>query len=453
MTVPSGKCSPENRIFMRLKIGTMKTVKFVFATIFQNGGDATRAIELAKAVRDHAPAGYDARIVFLSRGSRFEQQALDEGFSIYRAEPPLGGVQYLDDFGTRFGELIGSTALAKEILLGELDAYRNLRPDVLVYGFWPIGSIARRMAIPHTPAVAFLPLPLEEPFLGTVHRFPDEMPLSRLPESVQRSILRSVPQALKERMPALRHGCIRRAAEEAGWTGEPLSNIFRMLRSDCYLVNDFPDFYPPGLFDRRVVFTGPLFSRPASARIEDRRIIRTLSSDNPKPKLFCTLGTSGSREALFEVIRMFNAPGCAWSGVVLCPPSICELSEAQALSRNPDVVLTDAFVPAAEVNALADAVICHGGQGTLQTAMLSGTPLVGMAAQPEQQMNLQHLSDYGAAIALSRRDWSAPRIARAVERLLGDSRFKAKAQRLRRRGLEMDSRQIAAEAIWRRAGV
>ncbi|WP_418991442.1 hypothetical protein [Alistipes sp.] len=40
-----------------------------------------------------------------------------------------------------------------------------------------------------------------------------------------------------------------------------------------------------------------------------------------------------------------------------------------------------------------------------------------------------------------------------MELLLGDSRFKAKAQRLRRRGLEMDSRQIAAEAIWRRAGV
>lgn len=430
----------------------MKTVNFVFATIFQNGGDATRAIELAKAVRDHAPEGHKARIVFLSHGSRFEQQALDEGFSIHRAEPPLGGVQYLDDFHTRFGELIGSTELAEELLLGEMDAYRKLRPDVLVYGFWPIGSIARRMAIPHTPAIAFLPLPLLEPFLRTVHRFPDEMPLSRLPRSVQQFILSAIPQALKERIPALRHGCIRRAADKAGWTGEPLSNIFRMLRSDCYLVNDFPDFYPPGLFDRRVVFTGPLFAQPASAQIKDERIVRTLSSANPKPKLFCTLGTSGSREALFEVIRMFNAPGCAWSGVILCPAAICRLSEAQALSRNPDVVLTDAFVPAAEVNARADAVICHGGQGTLQTAMLSGTPLVGIPAQPEQQMNLQHLSDYGAAIALSRREWTAPRIARAVERLLGDPRFAEQAQRLRRRGLEMHARQIAAETIWRHAG-
>lgn len=421
--------------------------KIVFATIFQNGGDATRALEIAKALRDGRRGNGALEITFISRGSRFEAAALREGFSIYRARPALGGVQYLDDFQTRFGELIGSVPLAQAILQGEMEAYEELKPDLLVHGFWPIGSIARRMVIPRTPTVAFLPLPLTEEFLQTVHRFPNEMALSRLPGKWQKALLSSVPLRWKERLPALRHRCIRRAAEALGWKGRPLDNIFRMLESDLYLVNDFPDFYPTASFDERTVFTGPLFSLPLSSAIGDAAILRVLSSENPKPKLFCTLGSSGSRAALLEVICMFNVPDCRWSGIVLCPPAICPLSEARALLKNPDVVLTDAFVPAAEINARVDAVVCHGGQGTLQTAVLSGTPLVGMPAQPEQQMNLQHLAEYGMAVVLPPRNWNARTIGAAVGRILRDPRFRERAAALQRRAASLDARKTIVDRI------
>lgn len=90
-------------------------------------------------------------------------------------------------------------------------------------------------------------------------------------------------------------------------------------------------------------------------------ILKLLSKDNPRPKLFCTPGSSGNKAALLEVIRMFSAPDCSWNGIVLCPPAICPLSEARALLKNPDVVLTDTFVPSAEINARVDAVVCNGG--------------------------------------------------------------------------------------------
>ena len=44
-------------------------------------------------------------------------------------------------------------------------------------------------------------------------------------------------------------------------------------------------------------------------------------------------------------------------------------------------IFTNSFVPALQANALADLVICHGGQGTIQTAISCGTELVGVAAQ------------------------------------------------------------------------
>lgn len=51
----------------------MRNVKILIATIFQNAGDATRAIEIAKVLRDSAPEGIIPEITFVSRGSRFEQ--------------------------------------------------------------------------------------------------------------------------------------------------------------------------------------------------------------------------------------------------------------------------------------------------------------------------------------------------------------------------------------------
>lgn len=422
-----------------------KRFRIVFSTIFQNSGDATRALEIAKAIRDNHESE-PIEISFISRGSRFEEAAEQEGFEIYHAQPKLGGIQYLDDFKTRFGELIGETGLAKKILQGEIDAYRVLEPDLLIYGFWPVASIARRMAIPRTPAMAFLPLPLTERFLDTVHRFPFEMPLSRLPQRLQNLLISIVPSNVKLHLPALRHGCIRKAAEQSGWRGEPLSNLFRMLDSDMFLVNDFPDFYPEGLFDKRVVFTGPIFSQPTRSEITDEKIVRLLHSDD-KPKLFCTLGSSGGKAALLEIISMFNGCDRRWRGLVLCPPSVCPINEARSLLKNPDVVLTDAFVPAAEINAHVDAVVCHGGQGTLQTAILSGTPLVGFPAQPEQQMNLQHLAEYGMAICLPPYKWNAKNIGDALNRLFGTPHYKQQALKLQRRASELDARRTIVEIV------
>lgn len=50
-----------------------KKVSIVIGTVFQDAGEATRALEIAKRIREYAPtAGIDPRIIFLSRGSHFE---------------------------------------------------------------------------------------------------------------------------------------------------------------------------------------------------------------------------------------------------------------------------------------------------------------------------------------------------------------------------------------------
>jgi len=53
----------------------MVSVRIVIATIFQNGGDATRALEIAKIIKEYQPDGYAVEIIFISRGSKFEAKA------------------------------------------------------------------------------------------------------------------------------------------------------------------------------------------------------------------------------------------------------------------------------------------------------------------------------------------------------------------------------------------
>jgi hypothetical protein len=271
------------------------------------------------------------------------------------------------------------------------------------------------MVLPNLKSIAFLPIPLTPTFLKCPITFPDEMPLSRLPLKVQKKIIGIIPMFLKSRIPALRHKCIRQAAEDLGWQGTKLINVFEMLVSDLYLINDFPIFYDNVCFEKNVLFTGPLYSEIVDKHIEDQRINEILGPKNKRVKIFCTLGSSGKKEKLLEIIKMFNTDiSKDWSGIILCPSAICPIEEARGFSTNENVYITDEFVPAKEISKKSDLVICHGGQGTLQTAITSGIPLVGYPSQPEQKINLQHLQDFGAGIMLSPSKWKAENIRKKV---------------------------------------
>ncbi len=125
------------------------------------------------------------------------------------------------------------------------------------------------------------------------------------------------------------------------------------------------------------------------------------------------------------------------------------MHEAQAYAKSrKGIFITDKFVPAKKINSLADITICHGGQGTVQTAAASGTPIVGIAQQPEQQMNLDHMKDYGAAIRIPYNKWRSAAIRNAVCHILSYDSYKTSAQALMKKINNMDGGKEAAITIW-----
>ncbi|HEX3016565.1 MAG TPA: nucleotide disphospho-sugar-binding domain-containing protein [Caproicibacter sp.] len=431
-----------------------KQVTIAVSAALFDAGEVTRSLEIVKGVRDGTPEGYSVRIIFLSNGGKFEQRILDNGFEVYHTAPQLEGVGFYNDLKPDGQNFIGSEKLCKELLEGEISALQDCRPDLVLYGFWPFASLARRMVRPQIPGVCFLPLPLERNLYGSslMKDVPDQIkPLTYLPEGLRCAIMRALPAELKLKAPILQQKKILNAAQQCGWNGSNLNNLFDLLKSDLTLVNDLEDYYKGMRIPPDYVITGPLYSQPAEGEQPDAGIREVFKRQDGKCNLFCTMGSSGRKELLAEAVSaVASLPEERFHAVILAPDSVCPMEElAPIVAGKSNIYMTNRFVPAKLVNRMADIVLCHGGQGTVQTAMASSTPLVGVAMQPEQQINLDNVVGQGAGIRIPQTRWNRNNIISAINKVTANPGFRRNAERLAQSMASVDGKRKSAEIIWK----
>jgi UDP:flavonoid glycosyltransferase YjiC (YdhE family) len=92
--------------------------------------------------------------------------------------------------------------------------------------------------------------------------------------------------------------------------------------------------------------------------------------------------------------------------------------------------------------------VLYGGQGTVQTAIASGTPIVGFAMQPEQQINLDNVVMKGAGIRIPINRWNAPKIQLAIRNIIKDTSYKENINTLKKLLESSDGKKNSALAIW-----
>lgn len=110
-------------------------------------------------------------------------------------------------------------------------------------------------------------------------------------------------------------------------------------------------------------------------------------------------------------------------------------------------ILIKKFLPSHKVMPFADVAIIHGGQGSVQTAIASGTPVVGFPLQPEQRFNLIQLERHGAGICLPLRTLTKGSFQSAIEKVLTDNSFKKNMQRLQSFQDRYDGAENVAKAL------
>ncbi len=416
-----------------------------------NAGETTRGIEIAKAVREvgrQRGEAVEVTFAYPRTTHSFEGQIRQAGFpsrpiDFTLTDGEVAAIMEADHTGEEFVRDLATARRFLEVCVRELE---QSRPDLLIFGFFPPAGIAAQLL--GVPAVSYLPFPAHGPWVRR-HLLKD------LPDALESAVTARAPRVVRRWLAALAAQVMTRqrffsqptlaaAAKERGWS-PPRPDLFAMLDAQLQLVNELPGYFQGEDVGPRTRLTGPLFSRPAEAAVAPD----LLKQFEPQglPRVFVSLGSSGEKPYLLAAIEAVARVACR--AVVVVPPHVCTLAEArQRAGGAAHVLLTDAFVPAHRVNALADFAVIHGGQGTVQTAVASGTPVVGVGMQLEQSSNLDKLVHRGAGLRIGRRQWSPTSVARALRLLMTVPSYRTRALELQREFAAMDGHRVTGELIW-----
>ena len=86
------------------------------------------------------------------------------------------------------------------------------------------------------------------------------------------------------------------------------------------------------------------------------------------------------------------------------------------------------WIPQADVLPHADALICHGGSGTVTGTLAAGVPAVVVPFIADQYHNARRVSELGAGVTLEAED--IVRLPDAVRALLADGSYREAAGRV-----------------------
>lgn len=182
-----------------------------------------------------------------------------------------------------------------------------------------------------------------------------------------------------------------------------------------------------------LVATGPLFARldlPIPAAVE-------AFLDGSEPTALVVL-SSTTPDTLRAVVRRVRASGVR----VIVGATIHD----HGSSDDPAVVVAG-LLPNHRVMPRVDVAVTMGGQGSIQTAMASGTPVVGIPLHAEQELNVGLAARQGAALAVAPRHADSPRLTEAVRRVLTEPGFAAGAARVQGWYATVDGAANAAHAV------
>jgi UDP:flavonoid glycosyltransferase YjiC (YdhE family) len=208
--------------------------------------------------------------------------------------------------------------------------------------------------------------------------------------------------------------------------------------ADFVLYSDVPALAPTRNLPASHVYLGPVRWSPAT---ELPAWWTELPSD--RPLVYVTLGSSGQRDVLPIVLG-----GLSDMAVTVIA--------ATAGSVPPSPVPANAYVndylPGDQAAARADLVISNGGSPTTYQALAAGKPVLGIATNLDQFLNMEAIQRAGVGAVLRAGRLTAPSVRRTVDQLLGDPVTQQAARGLGQQILQFDAAARFRDWIAQREG-
>jgi UDP:flavonoid glycosyltransferase YjiC (YdhE family) len=405
----------------------------LFAPLTFDLAETTRMLEIARAVRTSPLANQAFEVQFISNGGDLEQLVEEAGFPLQRLEPRFTP-QRIEHFGkVRKGEKLAPALTQQELIQlieNEVVYLNQLKPVAVITGSYMTMPVTCRIL--HIPLVWVIQSTWLTDFFARG---------AGMTDNIRPPLLRKLADWLVLLLInfRIRYGFLNPLNQAARHFGvEGYRSIFDYWRGDITLVAEPAEFreveLPPDHY-----YTGPLIGRQDFPIPEE---LRTIPHD--LPLIYFAMGSSGTPAIVANIIESF-----AGKPYQVIAPVKQLLSKVPGIKVPPNVLVTD-WLPAHEVNKMADLSLIHGGLGTVMTAALAGKPVVGIGMQPEQVANLDCLVRKGFAIRVPKSKDPSARIHQAIEQLLHDDEARRKAEQFAHTVADWDGPRLAAELLFDR---
>ena len=286
---------------------------------------------------------------------------------------------------------------------------KEVGPDLVVGDFRLSLSVSARLA--GIPYVALINA-YWSPYVMLRYTVPNIPLTARLPIPIANALFRMArPIAF-----GLHTVPLNRVRRKAGLPslGFDLNRVY--TDADYTLYADVPELFPPSELPANHRFIGPVLWSPPVP-------LPDWWDNFPagRPLVYLTLGSSGQGELLPAALK-------ALAGLPITV--IAATAGKIALSEVPENAYVADFLPGEEAARRASLVICNGGSPTSQQALVAGVPVIGIASNLDQFLNMQGVTAAGAGALLRADRFDAAALARTVQAMLASQDAANAARRI-----------------------
>jgi UDP:flavonoid glycosyltransferase YjiC (YdhE family) len=353
--------------------------------------ETSRMLELHRALTE---LGLDVRVA--THGGPHERLLAEAGIGYDVLGPGLSPARAAAFVGSAIGlgdphQSMYDDAEIRTYVAAEAEYFRANGITVAVTGFTLTTLLSSRLVgvqVITEHAGSFVPPVFERHLLPAPTR-PVDPRLKHAPDWLARFLVNRTPNRITAYC-----GGFNRVATELGVEGVP--SLAALLLGDLSLVPEVPEVlgipsdelaaWRPGKGYRansRLSAIGPLFAQldlPMPVRVQK-------FLDRPGPTIYLAMTSTPAdrvRTAIADLSRLDVR--------ILVAGTIHELGDLAT-----DRILIEGVLPSHLVMPQVDLAVTTGGQGSVQTAIASGTPLLGIPLHIEQDLNIALVERLGAA--------------------------------------------------------
>lgn len=372
--------------------------KILFGIVGWNIAETTRMIEVASIFHNE----YECH--FFSYGGQFEYLVKEAGYQLHHLLPIEDDkkIQHLwkVDRGERFRQPWSLKELDERIH-NEITLIDQIQPSFAFLG--SVLTFSMSCKIRNVKLFNVIPLALSRPYLEA------GLPISPFWPVLFNRFIRFVFL----RVPLLVTN-FRKIAKK--YNLEPPKIALDVWLGDVNIVADIKELSLLKDLPKNWYFSGPLFANLKQEIPEDIKNRLMLAS---KTKVYFAMGSSANHKVLIKTLQAFEG-----LDVLVVAPIKSHLKENDIVPSN--VMITD-WLPALEIMKLVDFAVTHGGQGTVQTTVISGKPFIGIGMQPEQELNIYPYVVFGNALQISKAKVSKQKLEMAIKKMIEEESFRLKA--------------------------